>query len=357
MSKAAVSSSCRSDHAVLPSTNTGRHLLQPVISDASSSATGVSSTRGSSKHETTAAGDYLHPSASSQVYNSSESLANPSDFSFLAGAADYTVQLVNTTTGTNVSAWHNIPLDLESLGDGTSTFYMMVEIPLSETAKYETQTRTPGNPVKQDKWEAKDANATVISTRPRYYLYGPSLVNYGALPQTWSNSNTTDTLTGLPGDNDPLDVLDISSIRGPLAGIYKLLGALAMVDSNRTDWKVVAINTKDFNATKYSDIGDVPKERLMQILDFFANYKQAENKTAACFWPADAAASAAQCKLNSSTIADQSLQFFHNKSTALQVIKRYHDAYKWLLAGNCQSDKCKELWLPDEAATSPPAAG
>jgi hypothetical protein len=52
--------------------------------------------------------------------------------------------------------------------------------------------------------------------------YGPSRVNYGGLPQTWSNSNTSDAVTGSPGDNDPLDVLDISSIRAPIGGVYKV---------------------------------------------------------------------------------------------------------------------------------------
>jgi inorganic pyrophosphatase len=52
--------------------------------------------------------------------------------------------------------------------------------------------------------------------------YGPSRGNYGGLPQTWSNSNISDAVTGFPGDNDPLDVLDISSIRAPIGGIYRV---------------------------------------------------------------------------------------------------------------------------------------
>jgi inorganic pyrophosphatase len=56
----------------------------------------------------------------------------------------------------------------------------------------------------------------------RWCRYGPSRGNYGGLPQTWSNSNISDTVTGSPGDNDPLDVLDISSIRAPIGGVYKV---------------------------------------------------------------------------------------------------------------------------------------
>lgn len=52
--------------------------------------------------------------------------------------------------------------------------------------------------------------------------YGPSRGNYGGLPQTWSNSNVSDAVTGFPGDNDPLDVLDISSTRAPIGGVYRV---------------------------------------------------------------------------------------------------------------------------------------
>jgi hypothetical protein len=59
--------------------------------------------------------------------------------------------------------------------------------------------------------------------------YGPSRGNYGGLPQTWSNSNISDAVTGSPGDNDPLDVLDISSIHAPIGGVYKVKVRLAAI--------------------------------------------------------------------------------------------------------------------------------
>lgn len=46
----------------------------------------------------------------------------------------------------------------------------------------------------------------------RFYKYKPeigSLVNYGAFPQTYEDPKKPDALTKLPGDGDPLDVLDI----------------------------------------------------------------------------------------------------------------------------------------------------
>ena len=33
--------------------------------------------------------------------------------------------------------------------------------------------------------------------------------NYGALPQTWEDPDIVDAVTGLGGDNDPLDAVEI----------------------------------------------------------------------------------------------------------------------------------------------------
>lgn len=40
---------------------------------------------------------------------------------------------------------------------------------------------------------------------------------------------------------------------------HQVLGVLAMIDSNETDWKVIVINVKDPNAARYNNITDVPQ--------------------------------------------------------------------------------------------------
>ncbi len=45
----------------------------------------------------------------------------------------------------------------------------------------------------------------------RYYRVGPSLVNYGGIPQTWEASDSPDPLTGRPADNDPVDYLEVGT--------------------------------------------------------------------------------------------------------------------------------------------------
>ncbi|KAF6262609.1 inorganic pyrophosphatase [Scenedesmus sp. NREL 46B-D3] len=360
------------DGLVAPASAT-RHVLQHALSFPASNASSTSPA-GSSTGSSAAT---LAPSQLSQPY-SSQAYAGTSNFTFLQGhttnvtgkpgTLQYAVQLVNASTGANMSAWHDVPLDLTVAADGSVTFNMLAEIPAGDQAKYETMSSKGSNPIMQDELDIKDANGNVTGQQPRYYMYGPSRGNYGGLPQTWSNSNVSDAVTGFPGDNDPLDVLDISSTRAPIGGVYrvKLLGALGMVDANESDWKVLVINTADPLAAAYSDIGDVPQERLIDILEFYANYKQAEKKPAACFWPAAAPAvtatssptlpasnatagaatlSAPACSLPASAVAKPT-DYYHSRDAALKVIQRHQQDYEWLLAGHCCSQECQDLWTP-----------
>jgi hypothetical protein len=56
---------------------------------------------------------------------------------------------------------------------------------------------------------------------------------YGSVPQTWEDPNFDHEYTGFPGDNDPVDLFDVSAIEEGYVGQVKqvkILGALAMVD-------------------------------------------------------------------------------------------------------------------------------
>jgi hypothetical protein len=116
-----------------------------------SSASAASSSTGSS-----ARAAVLAPSPLSQAY-SAQAFAGNSSFTFLQGyttnitgtpgTLEYTVQLVNATTGAQMSAWHDVPLDLAVAEDGSVTFNILVEIPLGEQAKYETMVSHHDTPV------------------------------------------------------------------------------------------------------------------------------------------------------------------------------------------------------------------
>lgn len=140
----------------------------------------------------------------------------------------------------------------------------------------EIDTGSAHNPIIQDKTKQK---------APRFYALD-SLVNYGALPQTYEDPDHKDVLTQLNGDGDPLDVCDISSTPRPTGAVYqvKVLGALAMIDGGETDWKILAVRTDDPLAALVSDLGDtarVPdavRRSMDEIRHWFRTYKVPEGK-------------------------------------------------------------------------------
>lgn len=55
-------------------------------------------------------------------------------------------------------------------------------------------------------------------------------------------------MTGYVGDNDPMDIFDISSVEPGHVGeirTVKILGGLAMIDDDTTDFKVIAVDVRD----------------------------------------------------------------------------------------------------------------
>ena len=122
--------------------------------------------------------------------------AKSGDF-HLVGQADYRVFV--SADGKRISPWHDLPIF--PLSDGSREGKYLVtfvnEIPRGTTAKMEIATKETGNPIKQD----------VKKEKLRNYPFA-SLVNYGAIPQTWENPSI-EALPGLKGDNDPVDVCDI----------------------------------------------------------------------------------------------------------------------------------------------------
>ena len=82
---------------------------------------------------------------------------------------------------------------------------------------------------------------------------------YGFFPQTWEDPSYINEQTGYPGDNDPIDVLDIGAKQLRTGEIIpvKILGVLALIDDGETDWKVIAISISDAMAHMLNDIDDV----------------------------------------------------------------------------------------------------
>lgn len=175
------------------------------------------------------------------------------------------------SAGAPVSPWHDLPLYPNESDPQTVTF--VNEIPRGTQAKMEIATDEAGTPIKQD----------VKKGALRFYQYGPSLVNYGAIPQTWEDPATNVPGLNAGGDGDPLDVTEIGKAAMPFGAVYpvKVLGCLALLDEGEVDWKIIAINAADKLAPEMNDIGDV--ERLLpgkidEVRQWFRMYKTAEGK-------------------------------------------------------------------------------
>nr|XP_010951926.1 inorganic pyrophosphatase 2, mitochondrial [Camelus bactrianus] len=190
---------------------------------------------------------------------------------------------------------------------------MIVEVPRWTNAKMEIATEEPLNPIKQDLKDGKLRYVANIFPHKGY------IWNYGALPQTWEDPSRKDKSTDCCGDNDPIDVCEVGSkvlSRGDVIRV-KILGILALIDQGETDWKLIAINVNDPEASKFHDIDDVRKYKpgyLEATLNWFRFYKVPEGK------PEN------QFAFNGE---------FQNKAFALEVIKSTHECWKALLMEKC----------------------
>jgi len=141
---------------------------------------------------------------------------------------------------------------------------MVVEIPLGTRPKLEISRDQPLNPIKQD-----------VKKGTLRYIHDHYPFNYGALPQTWENPGWVDPHTGTKGDNDPLDICEISGVPKQTGDVVpvKILGTYAMIDEGETDWKILAIDASHPLAEKLNTHADIPKEITDKVFTFLRDYK------------------------------------------------------------------------------------
>lgn len=181
---------------------------------------------------------------------------------------------VNSAQNAVVSYFHDVPLDLDLK---TREATMVVEVPRWSNAKFEINTKIPGNPILQD--IKKDAVRFVRNLFP-YHGY---IHNYGAFPQTWEDPTEKSNIDGLYGDGDPLDVCEIGATVLPTGAVkrVRILGSLALVDDGELDWKVIVVNVEDDLARHVRDIQDVFDTcpgLLEATRSWFKNYKKPDGK-------------------------------------------------------------------------------
>ena len=92
--------------------------------------------------------------------------------------------------------------------------------------------------------------------------------NYGFIPQTFCD------------DNDPLDILVLG--QEPVYPLClmeaKPIGMLQMVDQGEKDDKIIAVHSNDPEYRHYHSIDQLPPHKVLEISQFFSDYKLLENK-------------------------------------------------------------------------------
>jgi inorganic pyrophosphatase len=192
----------------------------------------------------------------------------------------YPIQIIKKGKGKNykiflkkekniISPWHDIPLFNKN-----KSLNFICEIPKWTRKKMEINKDIKNNPITQD----INKNGSL-----REYKWGDMMFNYGAFPQTWENPNIIDKNTNSPGDDDPLDAIEIGSRQFKCGQVIevKVLCILGMIDEGQTDWKVIVINTKDPIAKYLDNISSLNKYQpgmLDAIRDWLENYKTSDNK-------------------------------------------------------------------------------
>ena len=138
--------------------------------------------------------------------------------------------------------------------------------------------------------------------------------------QTWEDPNVIHPETKAKGDNDPLDVCEIGELVGYTGQIkqVKVLGVMALLDEEETDWKIMVIDVNDPLAPKLNDIEDVERHLpglLRATNEWFRIYKIPDGK------PENQFAFSGECK---------------NRKYALEVVRECSDAWDRLVTGKTQ---------------------
>ncbi|KAJ4394687.1 Inorganic pyrophosphatase [Gnomoniopsis smithogilvyi] len=210
--------------------------------------------------------------------------------------------------GVPVSAFHDIPLYANA---EQTILNMIVEIPRWTNAKLEISKEELLNPIKQDIKKGKLRYVRNCFPHKGY------LWNYGAFPQTWEDPNVVHPETKAKGDNDPLDVCEIGELVGHVGQVkqVKVLGVMALLDEEETDWKVIVIDVNDPLASKLNDVEDVERHLpglLRATNEWFRIYKIPDGK------PENQFAFTGECK---------------NKKYAMDVVRECAEAWERLITG------------------------
>lgn len=146
--------------------------------------------------------------------------------------------------------WHGV-----FYGDkAPETVNALIEIPQGSRSKYEV-----------------DKDTGLLKLDRVIYSSFQYPVNYGFIPQT------------LGQDGDPLDILVLcsQSIQSLCLVDATVIGNMQMIDQGQEDDKIIAVAANDPSVNHYSRMEELPQHFLLELKNFFEQYKVLENKKVA----------------------------------------------------------------------------
>jgi inorganic pyrophosphatase len=132
-----------------------------------------------------------------------------------------------------------------------STVNALIEIPQGSRAKYEV-----------------DKDTGLLKLDRVIYSSFQYPINYGFIPQT------------LGEDGDPLDILVLcsQSIHSLCLVEANVIGNMQMNEQGQTVDKIIAVASNDPSVNHISRMEDLPQHFLLELKNFFEQYKVLENK-------------------------------------------------------------------------------
>jgi len=174
---------------------------------------------------------------------------------------------------TEVSLWHDVDLHVKTwLDEDTGLLRFVNEMPLGSLQKFEVQPDVLGNAIVED-----PAGSSRLAEFGKVVPF-----NYGCFPQTYRDPDQVDELYAAPGDDDPLDVVELG---GQVRGVGEVvecrpLGAVLLLDEGRADWKILTVSTSGgplAEARSVEDVERIAPGRIQECLTWMDDFKQSKD--------------------------------------------------------------------------------
>ncbi|MBS1572605.1 MAG: inorganic pyrophosphatase [Bacteroidetes bacterium] len=114
---------------------------------------------------------------------------------------------------------------------------------------------------------------------------------YGFIPRTYCHDEVkklaieSGSVDVEMGDNDPLDILVLSSHNIHSGGLMMdaiPIGGFKMIDKGEADDKIVSVMVGDHAFGHFRDISELPEAEVNRLMHYFLTYKNLPNEPAKC---------------------------------------------------------------------------